>query len=449
MEGRRVAVRNPFGAFVGVLGLLVLAPVAGHAVLAAQATPERITLAEALERSETTTPAIIQAYGALRTSELAVRTSKMQYVPTLTFPVGAAYNVSTGQSRLDPVTGQVIGGSVTNPSYSVGARANLTLFDGFNRERGLDAARAREDAAAASITSTIFQNRLTVTNAFFDALENEELLKVRESAVSRAQQQLAVASARLQSGAGQRSDSLSALVQLGQARQQLLTAQAALATSEANLGRLVGEDGRVAAVDDSSFYVQPVLLDTAGIRVEAVAASPAIQASEANLEASRQQLRAAKSGYWPTVSAQASSDWTANKSNDYTLTPRRNFLLQMSFSPWSNLQRETQVENASITLDNQIAQVADQKRQISAQLTQQYASLGNARESIDVAQLSVQAAEENVRITEQRYRLGVATIFDLLQAQEQLTSAQSSEIQARFSYLRAKTQIEALIGRRL
>ncbi|MEO8478854.1 MAG: TolC family protein [Gemmatimonadota bacterium] len=443
-------VRSPVRALAGALVLLgFVAPVVGRPTIIAQGAPERITLAEALDRSEATTPSIIQAQGALRSAELSVRTSKLQYIPQLSFPVGAAYNVSSGQSRLDPVTGQIIGGSVTNPSYSVGARASLTLFDGFNRERTLSAAEAREDAAVASITSTIFQNRLTVTNAFFDALANEELLKVSEAAVTRAQQQLAVASARLQSGAGQLTDSLSALVQAGQARQQLLNAQASLATAEANLGRLVGEDHRVAAVDDSSFYVQPVLLDTAGVRIEAIAASPAVQTSEANLEAARQQLRASKSGYWPTVTASASSDWTANKFNDYSLEPRRNFLLQMSFSPWSNLQRETQVENASIALDNQIAQVADQKRQISAQMTQQFASLGNARESIDVAQLSVGAAAENVRITEQRYRLGVATIFDLLQAQEQLTSAQVSEIQARYSYLRAKSQIEALIGRRL
>src|SRR5690606_22087806 len=176
------------------------------------------------------------------------------------------------------------------------------------------------------------------------------------------------------------------------------------------------------ATDDSSFYVQPTLLDPAGIRTEAIAASPAVRTSEANLEASRQQLRASRSGYWPTISAQASSDWTANRQNDYTLEPRRNLLFRMDFAPWSNLQRETQIENASIQLDNQIAALADQKRQISAQLTQQFAALGNARESIDVAQLSVTAAEENVRITEQRYRLGVATIFDVLQAQEQLTS---------------------------
>lgn len=444
-----MAVRSPIRAGAGALALLMLAPLVGRSTVVAQAAAERITLAEALERSQSTTPSIIQAYGALRSAELSVRTGKMAYIPQVTFPVGAAYNVSSGESRLDPVTGQLIGGSVTNPSYSVGARASLTLFDGFNRERSLDAAEAREDAAAASVTSTIFQNRLTVTNAFFDALANDELLKVSAAAVTRAEQQLAVASARLRSGAGQLSDSLSALVQLGQARQQLLNAQATLATAEANLGRLVGEEHRVAAVDDSSFYVQPVLLDTTSIRIEAIAASPAVRTSEANLEAARQQLRASKSGYWPTVTAQASSDWTANKRNDYNLEPRRNFLLQMSFSPWSNLQRETQIENASISLDNQIAQVADQKRQIAAQMTQQFASLGNARESIDVAELSVQAAEENVRITEQRYLLGVATIFDLLQAQEQLTSAQVSEIQARFSYLRAKTQIEALIGRRL
>src|SRR5690606_23314482 len=141
------------------------------APLGAQMTPERITLAEALERSEATQPSVIQAYGARRTQELAVRTTKRQHLPPLTSPLNDAYNVnSAGRQRLDPVTGQVLsGGTVVNPSYSVGAQANLTIFDGFNRERTLSAAQAREDAAAASITSTIFQNRLTVTNAFFDA----------------------------------------------------------------------------------------------------------------------------------------------------------------------------------------------------------------------------------------------------------------------------------------
>ncbi len=419
------------------------------APLPAQQGPTAITLAEAIRRSEEVAPSVVQAMGQVRNSELSVRSAKWQYIPTISFPVSADLLMSSGRSRLDPVTGDVISGNTTQPSYSIGAQANFTIFDGFGRAHNLSAANARETAAGANLVSARFSNRLNVTNAFFDALANQELLKVSQAAVGRAQQQLAIASARMQSGAGQRTDSLTALVQLGQARQQLLQAQAALATSEASLARLVGADGRVTAIDDSAFYNQPVLLDTAGLRNEAELSSPAIQASTASLDAAKQSLKQQKSSYWPTVSASAFNTWTAQKSNGYSLEPRRQLRLSFSINPWTSLQRETQIENASIQVDNAEAQLADQRRQIAASLTQNYASLANAREAIDVAHISVQASEENLRVTEARYRLGVATVLELTQVQEQLTSAQVQEVQARFSYLRAKAQIESLIGRTL
>jgi len=434
-----VAVRNLW---------VAVAALALPAVLQAQAM-ERITLAEALRRSEEVAPSIISARGTLRSRELAVRSNYWQYIPTITFPIRADLNLSSGESRIDPVTQEVISGNTTNPSYSIGAQANYTLFDGFGRTHDLRAAQAQEVAAEAQLVSARFQNALQVTNAYFDALEAQELLSVNEAAVQRAQQQLQVASARMQAGAGQRTDSLTALVQLGQARQQLLQAQATLATNEANLGRLVGEDGRVGVVPDSQYYRQPAILDTAGVRQEAELSSPAIRASEQGLAAARSQLRSQRSNYWPTVTASANNTWTANKQSDYELKGRRSLSLGLSFSPWTSLQRETQIENAAIAVDNAEAQLADQRRQIAAALTQYYASLANARESIDVARISVQASEENVRVTEQRYRLGVATVFELTQAQEQLTSAQANEVRARFSYIRAKAQIEALIGRSL
>lgn len=436
-----MAVRNAAVAALAAV-LFVTAPLGAQGV-------EQITLAEALRRSELVNPSIVSAQGALRSRELAVRSSTWQYLPQLTFPIGTNFTASSGQSRLDPVTGEVISGNTSNFSYQLGAQVNYTLFDGFGRSHDLRAAQAQEVAAEAQLVSARFQNALQVTNAFFDALAAQELLKVNQAAVDRARQQLGVASARMQAGAGQRTDSLTALVQLGQARQQLLQAQASLATAEANLARWIGQEGRVEAVDDQSFYRQPEILDTASIRREAELASPAVLASEQSLTAARAQLRSQRSNYWPTVTASASNIWTAQRSSDYELIGRRNLNLGLSFSPWTSLQRETQIENASIAVDNAEAQLADQKRQISAALTQNYASLANAREAIEVAQMSVSASEENVRVTEQRYRLGVATVFELTQAQEQLTSAQSNEVTARFSYIRAKAQIEALIGRTL
>lgn len=424
---------------------LVLATGAG----AQQVAPAQVTLADAIQRAGGISPQIISAQGQVRSAELGVRTQLWQYIPQLTFPLSADLNLSSGRSRLDPVTQEIISGNRTIPSFSVGARASLTVFDGFQRSHNMRAARAQEASADVGLVSARFQNTLSVTNAFFDALAAGEVLKVNMAAVDRAEQQYRVATARLQSGAGQRTDSLSALVQLGGARQQLLSAQANLATSEAALGRLVGSDGRVAPVDDPEFYVQPVLLDTASIRVEALAGAPTVAAAEASLAAAAAQLRARKSTYWPTLSVTASSIWTGSKDNSYEFEPRRALGISLNFSPWTSFQRETQVEQAAISVDNAEATLRDQRLQLSSQLTQQYASLANARESIDLARVSVQAADENVRVTEQRYRLGVATIFELLQAQEQKTQAEVNEIQARFSYIRAKAQIEALVGRKL
>ena len=50
---------------------------------------------------------------------------------------------------------------------------------------------------------------------------------------------------------------------------------------------------------------------------------------------------------------------------------------------------------------------------------------------------------------QERYRLGASTIVDVLTSQEALNQAEVDVVIARFDYLRAKAQLEALIGRNL
>ena len=135
----------------------------------------------------------------------------------------------------------------------------------------------------------------------------------------------------------------------------------------------------------------------------------------------------------------------AHRGSDFDLDERR-VSRRLSFRPDLE-QRETQIENAAIAIDNAEAALADQQRLVDAQLTQYFAALGNAQRAIDVARLTVQAATENLRVARVRYDLGVMGIVEFTQIQEQLTQAQVSEIQARFSYLRAKAQVEAVAGR--
>jgi outer membrane protein len=86
---------------------------------------------------------------------------------------------------------------------------------------------------------------------------------------------------------------------------------------------------------------------------------------------------------------------------------------------------------------------------VDASLTARLAELESARAQIDISTTSLQAATEDLRVNQERYRVGAATIVDVLSSQEALSQAEVDVIQARYNYVVAKAQIEAIIGRSL
>src|ERR687898_1017374 len=246
-----------------------------------------VTLAEAIRRSERVQPDVVQASADVRTAGARRRSAWGSFLPTVSASSSASDFFSEGASRIDPVTGLLTSGNSTNRSLSTSLSANIDLFTGFRRGAELRAARANEDAAGASLIDARFQQALTTTNQFLDALAAAQLLRVRETSVRRAEEQLKVSVAKLRAGSATRSDSLRSLVTLGNARLDLLTTQTDLASAEANLARLIGEPGRVRAADDSAFYRILPVVDTQALRSEAEAKSPRIQSAGASAAAAR------------------------------------------------------------------------------------------------------------------------------------------------------------------
>ncbi|MES2124454.1 MAG: TolC family protein [Gemmatimonadota bacterium] len=427
---------------------LVMLMALAAAPLAAQGAPAAVTLAQALQMSERVQPSIVTAQGQVRSSEARVRAAKGAFLPSLSASSSGSRGYSEGPQRIDPVTQQLVSGNSSSQNVGFGFSSQLTIFDGFRRNHDLKVAHANEDAADASLIDARFQNGLTTTNAFFDALAAQQTLRVRAASVTRAEEQLKVAIAKLQTGSATRSDSLQSLVTLGTARLNLLQANSTLATSEATLGRLVGSNDRVSAIEDSSIY-RIASIDTTALRAEAVALSPRVKNFEATATAARASYSSSKATYFPTLSASFSNNWNGNRSNDYQFFQGRNLGLQLSWQLFNGFTREQNIANAAVAVDNAEAQAADARRQVLASLTQRLAELGTAQQQIEILNTSVQAANEDIRVVTERYKLGVATIVDVLTSQERLTQAEIDAVTARFNYLRAKAQIEALIGRSL
>ena len=408
-----------------------------------------VTLANALRLSERVQPDVVRAAADVRTAGARRRSAWGAFLPTVSASSSASDFFSEGTSRIDPTTGQLTGGNTSNRSISTSLSANVDLFTGFRRGAEMRAARASEDAADASLIDARFQQALNTTNQFLDALAAAQLLRVRETSVRRAEEQLKTSVAKLRAGSATRSDSLRSMVTLGNTRLDLITTQAQLAAAEANLARLIGENGRVHAIDDSAFYrVQPVV-DTQALRTEAESKSPRVRSAAASAAAARATVRASRSAYWPTLNLAANTGWNGSRSNDYDLQNQRQLSLSLRWTLFNGFERELTIVQTEADLDLAEATASDAQRAVQAELITGVADLDAALARIEITGTSVVAAREDLRVQQERYRLGVSTIVDLLTSQEALNQAEVDVVNARFDYLRAKAQLEALIGRNL
>ena len=427
-----------------MLGLAAALAAAGSAPLAAQQAPLQVTLAEAVRRALDVQPAVVQARGAVTTAGWQKRAAYGAFLPTVVL------NSSASRQNARTVGGigvQIDPGTYT---YNTGLSASLDLFTGFKRLADYKNADATEDAADAGLVNQRYQVTATTHQLFFTALADEELVRVAQAQVDRAKEELQISVNKFQAGAATRSDTLTSTVDLGNAQLALLQAQANLATAQGNLARQIGVDGPVRAVPDSQL---PALPDTTGMRATALQQAPAVAQATAQERAASASVWASRSQFWPTLLAtySTSSQGPTKPWDGFDATNKNLNRLQIALQ-WplfNGFLREQAVAQSSVSLDAARVQAADTRRQLGAQLTQYLAATFTAYAQIGITGANVVAAAEALRVQQERYRLGAATLLDLLTAEANLTQAQVNQVQARYNYLIARAQVEALVGHAL
>jgi outer membrane protein len=403
--------------------------------------PEAVTLSQAVDMALRSQPAMVQARGQLTNAGAAQLQAVGSWLPSISASSGVSTNSST---RFDEATQRTVVGSAT--SYSSGISASLTIFDGMSRLFDNRVANANAAAADATLINQEFQTTLQTKQTFFNALAAEELVRVSETQIERSLEQHNISKEKLAAGTATRSDTLRSSVDLANARLQKLNAEAQLANAEASLAQLIGVDGTVRAVREDEL-LRLVDIDTTGLREEAMQQSPSIYQADASLRAANSQVSASYGTYFPRVSASYSRSWSGSEL--LSRNPSWSARLSVSWSLFNGFSRETSKTRAQVSRDNARAQAEDARRNVNTQLTQYLTTLAQARAQLEIAQGNRAASEEDLRVQRERYRLGAATLVEVLVAQASLDNAEVSIVQARLDYLVAKAQIEALIGREL
>jgi outer membrane protein TolC len=165
----------------------------------------------------------------------------------------------------------------------------------------------------------------------------------------------------------------------------------------------------------------------------------------------------ARAGYWPSILLSGSASLNGSErpvadaggATSFQFLQQRQATIALSWNVFNRFQREQSIATQLANADAAEATAGEARRLVLANLTTRVAELEAAAVRIGITQTSLTAATEDLRVQQERYRLGVATIVDVLTSQEALTQAEVDAVTARFDYLRAKAQIETLIGRTL
>ncbi len=399
-----------------------------------------VTLGEALKKSVGLNPDYVQALGRVGEAGWARTAAKV------------AFFVPSAQASLDYTKySQAFFNIGTANASSTSSTFNLSAsYDIFSARKFTDLSRtaAELEAANANEARQRYAAALLTESAYYDVLAGQELSRAAEQRATRAEEALRVARARVATGAAVQSDSLSVRLELARAQVALLIQNSTLRVARLELGRRVGIDGPTGAapLDSAPPMALPITLEMAV--AQALEQGPEYRQARALERASQADLKARRGAYLPTLNLSA-----GHSRFDVKIFPNASnvsFLTLTATLPiWNNGLRELQIRQSTTNRDVARAFRADLERAALRDVTSAYDTYETARAAFLVATDALVVARENYRVNQARYQAGSITVIELIQAQNDLTDAESGLVSSRYAARLALARLEAILGTRL
>ena len=298
----------------------------------------------------------------------------------------------------------------------------VPLYAGGRNKAGREAAKANTEAAKQENEAVRNALAYEVARAFHTVLKTREFNRAAEAAVSSYQTNLVIANRRLDAGALLKADVLDIQVRLAQAQEDLVRAKNANALALRALRNLLGiEEGDFEIAASAPAARTPDSMDTSK-RAELAAARQRERAAE-------EQVRGARSGYLPRLSAFGSLDYDYgwkydNGAGSYTAGG----LLQWDI--WDGNLTRAKVREARANLDSAREEQRKLALALDLEADQARLELRAATERLRVTEEAVSQASQSTELTRARFEQGAALATQLMDAETALVSARVRRAEA-------------------
>ena len=289
-----------------------------------------------------------------------------------------------------------------------------------------------------------------VGEAYFDALLAQDQVLLIEAQKTTYTTQLDAARKGLEAGTGTRTDIDEAQARLDLTLAQELEALQNVEYTRRRLESLMGQPVDVlAGLDVERFNPTvpvPGLVDAWVERAEQ--ASPELQSLRAQLDAARMEVDKAQAGHKPTLDAVA--QWSRSNSDSVTNVNSRydnkSIGLQLSVPLYAGGYVSSSVRQAVAAQERAREALEAARRDLGVRVHREFRGMTEGVLRVKALEQAVRSAEQAVLSNQKSYQAGSRTAVDVLNAQQQKTTAQRDLAQARYLYLVSRLRLQALAG---
>jgi outer membrane protein TolC len=291
---------------------------------------------------------------------------------------------------------------------------------------------------------------LRVKEAYFNILGADKAVEVAETTVESLTQTVKVARSFFEVGMIPINDVLKAEVELASAEQSLVRGRNLAQTTRSNFNTvLVRPVNAPVEVEDILVY-KPEEGQYDTLEKKAFDNRPEIKILDVNILQADQQIRLAKSKYYPEVSFTyqyiSEGDEAAVKGSRYVDANHWEALVVANWTFWE-WGKTYFAGREKESLKRQLTETkADVEDGIRLQVKQAVLDLDSSAKNIPTTQKGVDAGEENLRVNAERYKAQVSTITDLLDAQTLLARARLDYYRALYDHNLAKARLDRAVG---
>jgi outer membrane protein TolC len=408
-----------------------------------------LTLRQAIQEALGQSPEAALARAGNQEAKSAAALARTQLLPQLTF----TEDISRGDDPVYAFGSRLRQRQFTQADFAVNAlnrpqpignfctrlSANWVAFDSFKTEREIHRADLFKKSAGSAAQAADQQIVFHVLGAYQSALYAQREIDVAEHEQETAAALLASADEHVRAGLAVESDRISALVNAAARKEELIAAQGDLELAWAELREAMGSTDlkpiALKPIEPHAFPQLPLEQEVAA----AAKARPDLTSLGLAQSAQASAVKAAKSDFGPRISAYG--NWEEDRGSLGTAGGNNwvaGVQIGVDILPVGKRAQLARESAAKLRID---AQRAASEQHVRLEVSQAHIHRQTAALSLEAARAALDQAAESLRIVKNRYGAGLATITDLLRAEDAERQSQSNYWRAVYGNAMAYAQL--------